>query len=69
MWARDSRVRILDCKGCQHSAKVTGQEVNGELTLRPSLQMASQSSRDWGEAAGEVSSMYSTPKSERAVAL
>lgn len=24
---------------------------------------------DWGEAAGDVSSMYSTPKSERAVAL
>lgn len=31
--------------------------------------MVSQSIRDCSEAAGEVSSMYSTPKSERAVAL
>lgn len=40
--------------------------VEGRLTLRPSLQMASQSLRDCSEAAGEVSSMQSTPKASRA---
>lgn len=34
--------------------------------FKPILQIASQSARDSGEAAGEVSSMYSTPKSSRA---
>lgn len=33
--------------------------------LRPSLQIASQCARDSGEAAGDVSSMYSTPNSSR----
>jgi hypothetical protein len=37
--------------------------------LRPILQMASQSARLSGEAAGEVSSMYSTPKSSSAWAI
>lgn len=39
------------------------------LDLSPSLQMASQSARDCSEAAGEVSSMYSTPKASRALAI
>ena len=33
------------------------------MFLRPSLHIASQCARDSGEAAGEVSSMYSTPNS------
>lgn len=37
--------------------------------LRPILQMASQSALDSGEAAGDVSSMYSTPKSSSAWAI
>lgn len=39
------------------------------MDLSPSLQIASQSRLDCSDAAGEVSSMYSTPKSERAVAI
>lgn len=39
------------------------------LDLSPSLQMASQSDRDCSEAAGDVSSMYSTPKSDKALAI
>lgn len=37
--------------------------------MRPSLQMASQSFRDCSEAAGEVSSRYSTPNLSRALAM
>lgn len=39
------------------------------LDFKPSLQIASQSARDCSEAAGEVSSMYSTPKASRALAM
>jgi hypothetical protein len=39
------------------------------LDFRPSLQIAAQSSRDCGEATGDVSSKYSAPKSDNAVAL
>ena len=39
------------------------------LHLSPSLQIASQSRRDCSEAAGDVSSMYSTPKASRALAM
>lgn len=39
------------------------------LALSPSLQIASQSLRDCSDAAGDVSSMYSTPKSSRAFAI
>ena len=35
------------------------------VLLRPNLQIASQCALDSGEAAGEVSSMYSTPKASR----
>lgn len=38
MWARDSRVRILDCKGCQHSAKLdSNRETDLEAELADSL--------------------------------
>ena len=39
------------------------------LAFRPSLQMASQSFRDCSEAAGEVSSRYSTPNLSRDLAM
>ena len=39
------------------------------LALRPSLHIAMQSSRDCSEAAGEVSSMYSTPNASSALAI
>ena len=39
------------------------------LAFKPSLQMASQSARDCSEAAGDVSSMYSTPNASRALAM
>jgi hypothetical protein len=39
------------------------------LDFNPSLQIASQSRRDCSEAAGEVSSIYSTPKASRAFAM
>src|SRR5712672_551105 len=39
------------------------------LAFRPSLQMASQSRRDCSEAAGDVSSRYSTPNLSRALAI
>ena len=39
------------------------------LALSPSLQMASQSARDCSDAAGEVSSMYSTPNASSALAM
>ncbi len=39
------------------------------LAFRPSLQMASQSRRDCSEAAGDVSSRYSTPNLSRALAM
>ena len=39
------------------------------LAFRPSLQMASQSRRDCSEAAGDVSSIYSTPNLSRALAM
>lgn len=39
------------------------------LALKPSLQIASQSRRDCSEAAVDVSSMYSTPKASKALAM
>ena len=39
------------------------------LLFNPSLQIASQSLRDCSDAAGDVNSMYSTPKSDRALAI
>ena len=39
------------------------------LALRPSLQIASQSARDCSDAAGDVSSRYSTPKASSALAI
>ena len=39
------------------------------LAFSPSLQIASQSRRDCSEAAGDVSSMYSTPKASSALAI
>ena len=39
------------------------------LALKLSLQMATQSRRDCSEAAGDVSSMYSTPNASRALAI
>ena len=39
------------------------------LDLKPSLHIASQSRRDCSDAAGEVSSMYSTPNASRALAI
>ena len=39
------------------------------LAFKPSLQIASQSSRDCSEAAVDVSSMYSTPKASKALAM
>ena len=39
------------------------------LALKPSLQIASQSKRDCSEAAVDVSSMYSTPKASKALAM
>ena len=39
------------------------------LAFNPSLQIASQSLRDCSDAAGEVSSRYSTPKASNALAM
>ena len=39
------------------------------LDRKPSLQIVSQSRRDCSEAAGDVSSMYSTPNASRALAI
>lgn len=57
------KVGVVNISGCVKSIRVK------ILDLRPSLQIVSQSILDCSEATGEVSSMYSTPKSERAVAL
>lgn len=40
-----------------------------DFALRPRLQIVLQSSSDCCEDAGEVSSMYSTPKPSRACAI
>lgn len=39
------------------------------LAFNPSLHMATQSSLDCSDAAGDVSSIYSTPNASRALAI